>query len=72
MKRTRGLGLVLLDMEPLILECVNEHELQWGDVLNLIYGYLEIHCPDSREDYVDGSRTQFYYGPELKRKRKGK
>lgn len=62
-KRLRPLGDVLLDMEPLIEEMVEGHSLQWGDVLNLVRGYLEVHCPRSREEYEDGSGSpEFFYG----------
>ena len=61
-KKLRPIGEVLLDLEPLILEMV-EHELQWGDVLNNIRGYLEIHCPGAQEEYIDGTNPEFYYGP---------
>jgi len=60
-RKIRPLGEVMLDMEPLILEMV-EHDIQHGDILNLIRGYLEVHCPDAREEYEDGSHPIFYYG----------
>lgn len=58
----RPVGEILLDIEPLILELVEDHDLQWGDVINLIYGYLVVHCPGAREEYEDGSSPIFYYG----------
>ena len=61
-KNIRKVGNVLLDMEPLIQELVAQ-ELQWGDILNLIRGYLEVHCPDAQEEYIDGGNPIFYYGP---------
>ena len=63
MKKLRKLGIVLLDMEPLLLELV-EHDLQHGDILNLIRGYLEVHTPEAREEYVEGGHPEFYYGPK--------
>ena len=50
------------DMEKLILEMTEDHELQWGEILNIIRGYLEIHCPESQEYYADGTNPIFYYG----------
>jgi hypothetical protein len=50
-------------MEPLLLELI-DHELQHGDILNLIRGYLEIHCPGAREEYDEGGNPEFYYGPK--------
>jgi len=61
-KRCRKLGLVLLDMEPLLLELV-DHDLQYGDILNLVRGYLEVHAPLAQEQYDDGTVPVFYYGP---------
>lgn len=66
-KKIRPLGQTLLDLEVLVLEMVNDHELQYGDVLNLVYGYMEVHCPEAKEKYVaDGSSPEFYYGPRRK------
>lgn len=64
-QKLRPMGDILLDMEPLILEMCNDHDLQWSDVLNLVKGYLEVHCPGAREEYTAGGHPQFYYGPVL-------
>lgn len=58
----RKLGTILLDIEPLLLELV-DHDLQHGDILNLVRGYLEIHAPGAVETYDDGTNPAFYYGP---------
>jgi hypothetical protein len=64
MKR-RPLGTTLLDLEVILDEMVDCHDLQWGDILNLVRGYLEIHRPDAQEEYVENSgRPVFYYGPK--------
>ena len=58
------MGKTLLDLETLLLEMAVDHDLQFGDILNLVYGYLEVHCPHAREEYTDGSgHPEFYYGP---------
>lgn len=62
-RKIRPVGSVLLDMEKLILEMTEDHELQWGDVLNLVRGYLEVHCPGAQEQYDAGGVPEFYYGP---------
>ena len=59
----RKLGEILLDLEELLDEAIEEHDLQWGDVLNLVYGHLKIHRPDAQEEYEDGTNPYFYYGP---------
>ena len=61
-KRIRPLGDVTTDLEPFLLEMAVDHDLQWGEILNIIRGYLEIHCPDSQEVYRDGTKPVFYYG----------
>lgn len=63
----RRLGDILLDLEPLIAEMIDDHDLQWGDVLNWLHGHLQIHHPDNNEVYVDdNSNPEFYYGPKRK------
>lgn len=66
-KKIRPLGKILLDLEVLILEMVWDHDLQWGDLLNLLRGYLEVHCPGAQEQYTAGGTPVFYYGPEIKK-----
>jgi hypothetical protein len=62
-KKLRPLGATLLELETLLLEMTENHDLQWGDVLNLVRGYLEVHCPGSQEEYDKGGNPEFYYGP---------
>jgi hypothetical protein len=59
------MGEILLDLEPLIEEMVDGHELEWGDVLSLVHGYLEVHYPTAREQYMDGTHPVFYYGEDV-------
>ena len=62
--KLRPLGDITNDLEQVILEMTMDHELQWGEVLNLVRGYMEIHCPGAQETYTeDGSHPVFYYGP---------
>lgn len=60
--KLRKAGQITEDLELLLLELV-DHDLQHGEILNLIRGYLEIHAPESKEVYEDGSSPEFYYGP---------
>lgn len=62
-KRLRPLGHTLLDLEKILLEMTVDHDLQWGDVLNLVRGYLEVHVPGAQEQYTTGGSPTFYYGP---------
>lgn len=63
-KKLRPLGHTLLDLEKLLLEMTVDHDLQWGDVLNLVRGYLEVHVPGAQEQYTKGGNPVFYYGPQ--------
>ena len=60
----KKLGKVLLDLETVLDEMVDDHDLQWGDILNLVHGHLVVHRPDAQEEYVEGGNPEFYYGPK--------
>ena len=60
----RKLGDITADLEDLILELTDEHDLQWGEIMAIVHNYLVVHCPQSREEYVDGGHPVYYYGPE--------
>lgn len=62
--RIRPTGQILLEIEPLLQELLDDHEMQWGDVFGLLKAYLEIHYPGAQEKYVKGGHPVFYYGPE--------
>ena len=63
--KLRPLGEITGDLEPLILEMTDQHEMQVGEILALVYGYLQVHCPHAFEEYTDGSgKPVFYYGPK--------
>lgn len=64
-KEKRSYGDILLDMETLINEAIDDHDVQAGDLLYGLYGYLKIHRPDSFEVYEDDNQNpEFYYGPK--------
>ncbi len=62
-KKLPKMGDVLLEHER-IIQMMVDHGLQWGDILNLTRGYLEVHCPGAQEKYVAGGSPVFYYGPQ--------
>lgn len=70
-KKIRPLGTILCQIEPLLLEAVDGHDLQWGDIYGLLRQYLEIHLPNHQEKYTDKTVPVFYYG-HSKRLKKGK
>ena len=59
----RKIGNILLDLEKLIDEMDN-HGLQLGDVLALVKSHIEIHNPNMVEEYTDGTKPIYYYGPD--------
>lgn len=62
--KLRPMGDVLLDLETILEELVDAHQLQFGDVLALVWSWLCIHRPGAREFYIsDGSSPEFTYGP---------
>lgn len=62
-KKIRPLGEILLDIEPLILEAAEDHDLQHGDFYGILHAYLDVHLPDNKEVYTeDGSSPVFFYG----------
>lgn len=69
MINTRKTGDILLDLEVILDELIDSQDLQFGDVLNLVYGHLLVHRPDAREEYVSGGHPEFKYGPKPDRKK---
>ncbi|HEY5688560.1 MAG TPA: hypothetical protein VIS27_09680 [Yeosuana sp.] len=69
MARKKTIGKLMLEMEVLLDEMIDQHELQCGDIMNLVYGHLVSHRPDAFEEYVDeGTVPKFYYGPSDEKK----
>lgn len=62
MKKIRPMGQITEDLEPLILEMIEQHELQWHEILAIIHGYLMVHCPQGQEQYTEGGNPKYYYG----------
>jgi hypothetical protein len=64
----RKMGDILLDLEVILDELVDSQDLQFGDILNLVYGHLVIHRPDAREEYTAGGHPEFRYAPRMNKK----
>jgi hypothetical protein len=62
MKKVRPLGKITEDMEKLLFELVDDHELQRGEILAIISVWMEIHAPYCIEVYMDGTSPEFKYG----------
>jgi hypothetical protein len=63
-RQLRPLGDITLDMEKLLTEMTDQHELQHGEILALVHAWLQIHAEHAREQYTIGGHPIFYYGPE--------
>lgn len=63
----RPVGDIMLDMEKLLFELHDDHDMQHGEVLYLINGWQKIHCPEQIEEYEDGTHPvlvqPILYGP---------
>jgi len=59
----RKMGEITSDLEELLGEMVDVHDLQTGEIMSLVHNWIEVHRPDAREEYEDGSSPIFYYGP---------
>lgn len=62
------IGDTLLELEPVLEQLVDTHDLQHGDVLALIDVWLTVHRPAAKEQYTDGSPSPtMSYGPPRRR-----
>lgn len=64
-KKLRSLSDITFDLETLLIEMTDSdgHDMQWGEVLHLVHGYMMIHLPHAQEVYEhDGSSPTFFYG----------
>jgi hypothetical protein len=63
-KKLRRVGDIMLDMEKLLFELHIDHDMQHGEVLNLVYGWQKVHVPNQVETYtIDKTHPIMYYGP---------
>ncbi len=61
-KPLRPMGEILLDLETILEEMVDEHQLQAGDILYDVYGWIETHRPEALERYtMDSSNPVLRY-----------
>lgn len=58
----RPLGNITLDLEPLLLELAEDHDLQKGEILGLICSWIDVHYPGAIEEYNEGGNPIYYYG----------
>ena len=63
MSKIRPLGRITEELEPILCELVERHELQKYEIIALISGYIDVHLPGCIEEYEDGSHPILRYGP---------
>lgn len=64
MAKLRPLGNILLDLEPVLEEMIDSHDLQKSDVIALVSSWIDAHRPDCIEEYEDGTSPVLFYGPK--------
>ena len=57
------MGDITADLETLLEEADDDHDLQCGEILALVYNWIRVHRPGAVEEYVRGGNPEFYYGP---------
>ena len=65
--KIRPLGKITDEIEPLLCEMAESHELQKHEIIALISGYIDAHLPGIIEEYEDGSHPVLRYGPQNER-----
>lgn len=69
MAKLRKVGDIMMDMEKLLIELHEDHDMQHYEVLYLVNGYQKVHFPEQIETYLDNTNPVLY-GPKLNKKRK--
>lgn len=67
-KPLRKVGDIMLDMEKLLFELHEGHDMQHGEVLYLVNGWQKIHVPEQIETYEKDGTHPVLYGPKPKKK----
>jgi hypothetical protein len=70
-KKIRPMGQITQDIELLLEELVDLHELQVGEILYQIWAWLVIHRPDAIEEYVEDGSNPIFYRPKKRRSKNG-
>lgn len=64
-KKIRPSGQIYLELEELIDELIDSHDIQHGDFLAWALQHLRLHRPDAAEEFVsDNTHPVFFYGHE--------
>lgn len=63
-KKIRPFGEVTADMEHILEEMCDDHDLQHGEVRAQIMNWLKVHRPGNIETYLNGENPIDFYGPK--------
>lgn len=65
-KRLRKMNDIMCDLEKSLQEMTdpNGHDLQWYEVLYLVFGWLVVHAPWGKEKYIKDGGSPIFYGPK--------
>lgn len=62
-KKLRPLGEVTQDLEDVLMEMCEAHDMQLGEILSLVKNWVEVHYNGAIEEYeCDDSNPIFLYG----------
>lgn len=70
-KKIRPMGQITQDMELLLEELVDDHDLQVAEILYQNWSWLVIHRPGAVEEYIEDGGSPIFYGPKTKKKLRG-
>lgn len=56
------LGDVMHELEDVVSQMVEDHDLQKGEILALVQEYIDVHHPGAIEEYQDGTSPIYCYG----------
>ena len=59
----KTLGDLMFQVEDLVEQFVDVHDMQRGEIMALIDNYIVTHYPGAIEEYEDGSSPIYFYGP---------
>ena len=58
----RPLGKITDDMEKLMLEMIDEHDMQAYEIMGIIWSWMVAHRPVALDYYTDGKHCIMYLG----------
>ncbi len=64
-RKLQPFGDVTGELESVLEKMCHDHDMQHGEILYHVYGWLNIHFPEGKEIYSDPTlEVEFHYGPK--------